>query len=50
MLDLELRHAAGLAVLAFQPGNDAAGFVAQRPQLVQRRMRAGLMKPPSRAR
>ena len=41
VLDLELRHAAVLAVFAFQSGDDAAGFIAQGAQLIQRRMRAG---------
>jgi len=41
MLDLQLRNAAGLAIGAFQPRNDAAGFIAQGAQLIQRRMGAG---------
>ena len=41
VLDLELADAAALAVLAFQPGDDAAGFIAQGAHLIQRRMRAG---------
>ena len=48
MLDLELRHAALLAIARFQRGDHPAGFVAQRAHLVERGMRAGAMKPPSR--
>ncbi len=40
MLDAKLAHPAFAAIAAFQGGNDAAGFVAQLPQFIQRRMRA----------
>ena len=41
VLDLELGHAAFAAIARFQPGDDAAAFVAQRSRFVERRMGAG---------
>ena len=41
MLDLELRHIRLLAILGFQACDDAAGFMRQRAQFIQRRMDIG---------
>ena len=38
MLDLEHRHIGALTILAFQSGDDPAGFMRQAAQLIQRRM------------